>query len=231
MGGVVLNVLRGKAMFACGKRYALAFLLCVGVVGAASGQSVPLPKEFYFDSDPMAVPMRAIDGAPDDLVDQLMRQRNRGRRAVESTVQLADIAMVQSRMDLAVSLYNEAAALGNSAQVRGVRWNQGWAQYRQGDAGAALQAWVQALQSTRLLPTWAPPTLALGLWQSGRRQEAVLWYAAAVRTEPQLWSDPQRIQAQVPDWHDDEVAVLRQVQQAWAANPPAWPLKKEDRPG
>ena len=35
-----------------------------------------------------------------------------------------------------------------------------------------------------------PPTLALGLWSSDRKGEAVEWFAAAVRTEPTQWLMP-----------------------------------------
>ena len=223
MGGVTLNVLRGLKMSACCKRFGLALLLWAGVSGSAAAQTLPKPKEFYFDADPMAVTMRAIDSDAADVVDQLMRQRQRGRRAVEASVQLARMALREGRSELAAPLYEEALAQASSTQQRGVRWNQGWDLYRSGDHAGALEAWSQALQLTRLSPSWAPPTLAIGLWQSGRRDEAVAWYAAAVRTEPQDWSDAGNHVRLLPDWSDAERTVLAQVHAAWAANPPAWP--------
>ena len=80
-----------------------------------------------------------------------------------------------------------------------------------------------AAQAARGNGAWVPPTLALALWTLGRRDEAVQWYAAAVRTEPQLWNDPSRLAQLLPAWKDEERARLAEVQQAWAANPPAWP--------
>lgn len=210
-------------MFACCRRSALAFVAYFSLVSLAFAQPVPPPKEFYFDPDPMAVPMQAIEGGPADLVDQLMRQRNRGRRVVETSVQLAGIALREGRQELALSLYDDAAAQATATQQRGVRWNQGWEFYRQGDAEGGLKAWVQALQSTRLQPSWAPPTLALALWKLGRRDEAVAWYAAAVRTEPQDWSDPANHARLLPDWSHAERALLLEVFSAWAADPPSWP--------
>ena len=67
------------------------------------------------------------------------------------------------------------------------------------------------------------PTFALALWTLGRKDEAVQWYAAAVRTEPAQWSTPARYAALLPHWRDEERATLAEVQRAWAANPPAWP--------
>lgn len=223
MGGVVLNVLQGVKMSACCKRFALALGLFAVGVGTLSAQSLPAPKEFYFDVDPMAVPMRVIDGEGDGLVEQLMRQRQRGRRSVEAAVQLAGIAVREGRAVLAQPLYEEAFAQATVAQQRGVRWNQGWDLYRHGDADGALQAWTKALHSTRTEPAWAPPTLALALWSLGRRNEAVAWYAAAVRTEPSDWSAPGDFSGVLPQWQADERQVLAQVHAAWAANPPAWP--------
>jgi hypothetical protein len=65
--------------------------------------------------------------------------------------------------------------------------------------------------------------LALALWSAGRKDEAVQWYGAAIRTEPQLWRDPANFTRLLPDWRDSEHATLAEVQAAWAANPPQWP--------
>jgi len=68
-----------------------------------------------------------------------------------------------------------------------------------------------------------PPTLALSLWSIGRKDEALQWYGAAVRTEPQQWNNAGRLASLLPDWSDAERATLAEVQAAWSANPPAWP--------
>ena len=49
------------------------------------------------------------------------------------------------------------------------------------------------------------------------------WYAAAVRTEPGQWSDSAQYARLLPTWREDERALLAEVQQAWASQPPAWP--------
>ena len=116
-----------------------------------------------------------------------------------------------------------AAVADTSVQARSLRWNHGWDLYRRGDAQDALNLWSKAAESTRGNPSWLPTTLALVLWKLERKDEAVAWYAAAVRTEPGQWSDTAAYAQLLPSWNDAERTQLAQVQQAWAANPPAWP--------
>ncbi|MET0290360.1 MAG: tetratricopeptide repeat protein, partial [Pseudoxanthomonas sp.] len=65
--------------------------------------------------------------------------------------------------------------------------------------------------------------LSVVLWQLDRKDEAVKWYAAAVRTEPGQWSTTADYAHLLPGWTDAERATLAQVQAAWEAAPPAWP--------
>jgi len=88
---------------------------------------------------------------------------------------------------------------------------------------SALAQWHSAQQGLRGNASWVPPTYALALWTLGRKDEAVKWYAAAVRTEPQRWSTSTAYAQLLPTWRDSERASLAEVQQAWAAQPPAWP--------
>jgi Tfp pilus assembly protein PilF len=200
--------------------------LAVGAcVFNASAQSLPAVQEFYFDNDVAAAPMVVVQGEGGDLVDQLMKHRERGRKSLEATVQLAGVAIAQGRPELGRSLYEQASAsaAATSAQGRSVRWNYGWDLYRLGEVDAALAQWTLSQSSLRSNPSWVPPTFALALWSLGRRSEAVQWYAAAVRTEPQQWTTPDRYAELLPGWRDSERATLAEVQQAWAQKPPAWP--------
>ena len=200
-------------------------LLVTGAATAWAAPALPAPQEFYFDSDVAATPMVAVQGDGDELVAQLVRLRERGRRAVEATVQLASVASTQGRDELAEQLYAEALkeAPAQSSLGRGVRWNYGWDLLRRGKAEAALEQWLASAGNARSKPGWVPPTYALALWRLGQKQDAVRWYAAAVRTEPSQWSDSSRYAQLLPLWRDDERATLAEVQQAWAAAPPAWP--------
>lgn len=200
-------------------------LLVSGAATVWAAPALPAPQEFYFDSDAAAAPVVVVQGEGDELVAQLLKQRERGRKALEATVQLASVAIAQGRTELGEKLYQQALAetTAQSTAGRSVRWNYGWDLLRQGQALAALEQWHAAAGSLRGNPGWVPPTYALALWRAGQQQEAVRWYAAAVRTEPGQWSDSSRYPQLLPGWRDDERATLADVQQAWAAAPPAWP--------
>lgn len=206
-------------------RLAAGVLLAGFLLSTAQAQSLPKIAEFYFDEDVAAKPIQALPADQAELVDQLMKLRERGRKGVEASVQLASIAYAEGRSELAKKLYGEAlSAVGDtSVQARGIRWNHAWDLYRQGDAEAALALWSTSAEGTRGHAGWVPPTLALALWKLGRKDEAVSWFAAAVRTEPEQWNDASRFAQLLPHWQDGERAQLAEVQQAWAANPPAWP--------
>lgn len=216
----------GIAVMGVTKRMVAGALLLAGLfVANVQAQSLPKINEFYFDDDVAAKPFHAVPPEQADAVDQLMKLRERGRKGVEATAQLASIAYRDGRAELGGKLYDEAmgAVADTSVQARSLRWNHGWDLYRRGDAQDALNLWSKAAESTRGNPSWLPPTLALVLWKLERKDEAVAWYAAAVRTEPGQWSDTAAYAQLLPTWNDAERTQLSQVQQAWAANPPAWP--------
>jgi tetratricopeptide (TPR) repeat protein len=204
------------------------FLLFAGLAAAspAAAQSLPKPAEFYFDADPTTTrPVVAVKETGDAAVQKLLKLIERDPRAKAEHAQLAHLAMDGGRTDLGKELYGRALGRITSTDAlwRPVVWNYGWDLYRAGDAAAAVGQWQQLVAVRRSNASWVPPTLALALWTAGRQEEAVQWYAAAVRTEPQLWRDPANFPRLLPDWRDAERAALAEVQAAWAANPPTWP--------
>ncbi len=193
---------------------------------AASAQTLPQPAEFYFDEDRTTTQRFAVvKGEGDAMVERLAKQVERDPRAWDAMLQLAGIALRGGRVELGQSLYDRAlAGLGpNSRWARPGYWNYGWDLYRAGNAQGALTQWSQAVNSGPVRGQWIPTTLALALWTLDRKDEAVKWYAAAVRTHPDQWSSPADIAALLPEWTDAERQTLLEVQHAWAANPPAWP--------
>lgn len=208
-----------------GKRYAwLAFALASATF-AAQAQSVPKPKEFYFDDDRAAAPIVVVNGVEGDaLIDQLVKARERGRKTIEATAQLAHVAITDGRADLGKQLYQQALtnAPNGGTLWRAIGWNYGWDLYRLGEHRAALEQWAPLVSGVGGA-SWVPPTLALGLWQLDRKAEAVQWYAAAVRTEPTLWVDTANFARLLPAWTEAERGKLAEVHQAWVANPPTWP--------
>lgn len=203
----------------------LAFVLLLPL--ALHAQSLPAPKEFYFDgSGSTTQPLVLLPGNDAAVQERLLKaMKGHGRNAELATAQLAHIAYASGRAETGRALYARVlSALGNNSQLRApVLWNYGWDLYRSGDAESALARWREAGIDTYNNPSWVPPTLALGLWTLDRRDEAVKWYAAAVRTEPLRWNDPANLAALLPEWDATDLAKLAEVAAAWKAAPPSWP--------
>lgn len=206
-------------------KYMLLAAVLASVVFSAHAQGVPKPKEFYFDEDKTtARPIVVIEGEGEAQVQALVRERDRGRRQLEATAQLAHIAYGDGRADLGGQLYQQVLAQTDAKGTlgRAVRWNYAWDLFRAGQVEPALTRWVE-VASAYGSPSWAPPTLALALWRLDRKQEAVAWFGAAVRTEPTIWIDARNFASQLPDWKQEDRDTLAEVLGAWQANPPTWP--------
>lgn len=188
-------------------------------------QDLPRPKEFYFEPDVETTrTLELYPGSDDATVERLLRTRERGRRDTAlAAAQLARISYAAGRTEVGAALYEEAKRQPDNARQRdALYWNHGWDLYRSGDLAGALEQWRIAGAERLKGPAWLPPTLALALWQLDRRDEAVAWYAAAVRTEPRLWTTPD-LATLLPDWAEADRAVLAEVAAAWRAAPPSWP--------
>lgn len=199
---------------------------CLLVAGAASAQSRLVPaSEFYFTEEARTTrPIVAIQGEGDTVTDALLKAITRNSRAKAETAQLAHVAMTGGRPELGIELYGRALREISTTEVlyRPLLWNYGWDLLRTGDAEGALARWETLLKARNVTADWMPPTFALVLWQLDRKAEAVEWYAAAVRTHPNQWSDSSRFDTLLPDWQPAERALLAEVQQAWQADPPQW---------
>lgn len=206
---------------------ALAAALAAGAAAAqAPATALPTPAEFYFDADARTTqPVVAVRETGEAATIRLLKAIARNPHAKAEHAHLAHLAMEGGRTDLGRELYGRALAriTQNDGLWRPVMWNYGWDLYRAGDAAAALEQWHALMAARSLDAAWLPPTLAMVLWTLGRQDEAVQWYAAAVRTEPQLWSSAAQFGTLLPDWRAEERATLAEVQAAWMANPPAWP--------
>lgn len=198
----------------------------LAATGAVSAQTLPKPAEFYFAADANTVkPVIAVRETGDVAMEKLAKTVERNPRAKAEVAQLAHLAMDAGRADLGRQLYARALRSidRSDGMWRSVVWNYGWDLYRAGDSEGAFAQWRTLLEARSVTASWIPPTFAIALWSLGRQDEAVQWYAAAVRTEPQQWNTASQFARLLPEWRDDERATLAEVQAAWAANPPTWP--------
>ena len=89
-------------------RVVLAVLLAMSGL-TMTAQAQVKPKEFYFDQDAAtARRIVVVEGEGDALAAELVKARERGRRQMEATAQLAHVAMTENRPDLGKSLYDVA---------------------------------------------------------------------------------------------------------------------------
>ena len=59
-------------------------------------------------------------------------------------------------------------------------------------------------------PFWLPYTNAIGLWRMDQRELALAWFAAAVRSKPEL-ATREGVEALATSWQDDERRTLEDV--------------------
>lgn len=206
----------------------LTAVLAVSGTAAAQTATAPLPKpaEFYFDADANTTkPVVVVRDTGEVAMQKLSRIIERKAGADAEAAQLAHLAMEAGRVDLGRQLYARSlSGLDATDGIwRSVMWNYGWDLYRAGDDKGAFEQW-RILATTRgVTGSWMPPTFALVLWSMGRKDEAVQWYAAAVRTEPLQWNNTAQYARLLPAWTEAERKTLAEVQAAWAANPPKYP--------
>jgi tetratricopeptide (TPR) repeat protein len=212
-----------------GLAVAVGLAACLAGIGAVSAQAVParlVPvSEFYFTEEARTTrPVVALQGEGDALTESLLKAIARNPRAKAETAQLAHIAMAGGRPELGNELYGRVLrqVSPTEALYRPLLWNYGWDLLRNANAADALGQWETLLKARNVTADWMPPTFALVLWTLDRRDEAVQWYAAAVRTHPDRWSGNDQYGMLLPDWQDGERAVLAEIQQAWQADPPQW---------
>ena len=192
----------------------------------AHAQSLQKPEEFYFAEDASTVrPVVVVKDSDQVAIDRLAKLIQRKQRAPGERAQLAHLVMASGRTELGRELYDAAVSQlkVTDGLYRPVLWNYAWDLLRAGDAAGALTQWGKLQASRGPAASWMPPTFALALWTAGRQQEAVQWYAAAVRTEPTQWISTARYAELLPEWKDSERATLAEVHAAWVANPPTWP--------
>jgi tetratricopeptide (TPR) repeat protein len=207
--------------------YRIGALCALIVSGAVSAQSLPKPQEFYFDQDkPVTQPLEVVRGDDDAAIRRLRQIAERNdRNADKAHAQLAGVFMANGQVGTGKDLYQQLVQRLDTNNVlrRAVLWRYGWALYRAGEPEAALAQWRELVVGRGINPAWAPPTLALAFWKLERRDEAVDWYAAAVRSEPRQWSGTDMYPQLLPDWSEQERKDLAEVQAAWAAKRPTWP--------
>lgn len=207
-------------------RLTLLFAFClIAAFSVVSHAQSLRPVEFYFDADALTVRPFVVAGDTPSI-ERLTRIVERKPESIVERGQLAQLAMRSGQAQVGADLYRGALNRIDeiNAHWRRLMWNYAWDLHRAGDTAGALAQWQRLITArSGSTASWVPPTLAMTLWTNGRRDEAVHWYAAAVRTEPNQWRGTERHAQLLPGWRAEDLAVLAEVHAAWVANPPRWP--------
>ena len=206
-------------------RLPLCLALCLAIAAPTAAYAQALrPVEFYFDADALTVRPFVVAGETPSI-ERLTRMVERKPGLMVERGQLAQYAMQSGQPQVGADLYRGALARTDESNAvwRRLMWNSAWDLHRAGDTAAALAQWQRLITARGSTASWVPPTLAMSLWVNGRRDEALHWYAAAVRTEPAQWRGTERHARLLPGWRPQDLKVLADVHAAWAAAAPRWP--------
>lgn len=109
------------------------------------------------------------------------------------------------------------AALARHPERAHTHWSYGWALFNVGDDACALRQWQQAAKISGGHPYWLPYAVAESYWRLGRRQLALRWYGAAVRSQPSRWGSVASIRASTygRNWSDEQRDMLIEMFHAW----------------
>lgn len=209
------------------------FALCFGLMAGsalfevAAQDAAPLPvgapaANAYADPDEAAKSVQYVEKAdPRDrnkVLNELTRALRKDPRHVGMLCARGYIHAQGGDGDAAELDFAMAAsyAAGRSDVMRHVYWSWGWARLALGAPREALAHWQNAARLHGGAPFWLPYTNAIGLWRLDQRELALAWFAAAVRSKPEL-ATREGVDALGSTWQDDERRTLEDVQAAWSA--------------
>lgn len=193
----------------------LASALMGSLVAAQS--PVSQPQETYYQDDPAAVMPREIEPTNRMAVSQLEQVLEYDAKNINARIQNARLMLARGQRQHAVLEFEAAIrdAPADSAGLRQLHWNFGWALLRMGQAERAVQEWDTAARLHGGSPRWVPGTMALGLWVAGDQDAAITYFVVAVRSDPSGWGSTRGITQTIRDWHPDDRAAMEALHAEW----------------
>jgi predicted Zn-dependent protease len=200
---------------------ALLGALSAGAARAADARTeLPPAAAKYQDSDPFArsdqtVDLNSMDNPLRGLTELMAIEPNNFHLWVERGYLRADRGDAKgAEEDYAHAL---KLAANDPRQLRFAHWSHGWALLGLDRPEAALSEWREVERLHGGHPYWLPYTYAIGLWAAGRHDEAVAYYAAAVRSFPERWATRESVRTHSSKMKPEEQALMLEVFTAWAA--------------
>lgn len=207
----------------------LGVLATLALAAAHAQDAAPLPvgapaASAYVDPDEAAQAVQYVEKAdPRDrnkVLNELSRALKKDPKHVGMLCARGYIHAQGGNGDAAELDFAMAAsyAAGRADVMRHVYWSWGWARLALGAPREALAHWQNAARLHGGAPFWLPYTNAIGLWRMDQRELALAWFAAAVRSKPEL-ATREGVDALATSWQDDERRTLEEVFDAYAARP------------
>jgi tetratricopeptide (TPR) repeat protein len=198
----------------------LAALLFSCAAAAADTTPLPPPAARYVDEDPAATAIVLVNPSRSDVMqrlDQLVREPKNAWKARAQRGFLYGIRGEREKLDRDYSAAAEKLP-DDPYAPRILAWQHGWALFEAGDYAAALARWQEAERAHGGHPSWVPYTFAVALWRMDRREEALAYYAAAVRSAPERWGSKAGLASITTKWHKPELEAAEALLEAWTAS-------------
>lgn len=143
----------------------------------------------FLDADPVMVDESLVFGWHDRTKLSLaLKARLRGNPDDADAAMDLGVLAAQSRSSRFSRYFQQAEALigDDPDRRRRLSWARGHACMAGGDADCALRHWHDAASAFSGHPRWVPAAYAYALWGLDRKDQAIDWYAAAVRADVRL---------------------------------------------
>jgi len=180
---------------------------------------VPQPAERYVDADPNARADPKIEANDANLSRYLDDRLAQDPGDVPARAERGYQRAQRGDANGAEQDYARArkAAADTVGRQRYVLWSHGWALLAQNQPEAALKDWREAQHLHGGNPYWVPYSFALALHAAGRDDEAVAYYAAAARSQPERWGTRAAMLETTKSWKPHERARIEAVYALWQA--------------
>ena len=220
--GLVLVIL-GLLVGACGGETPAPPAAAVAAIPAKpvkpAAEHVPLPKpaEVYRDADPNVRADPKVDANDPNLASYLDERLAQNPSDVPARVERGYQRAQRGDAKGSEADYARArkAAADMVARQRYVLWSHGWALLAQNRPEDALKDWRDSQHLHGGNPYWVPYSFAVALRAAGRDDEAVAYYAAAARSDPERWGTRSAMLETTKSWKPQERTRIEAVYALW----------------
>lgn len=198
--------------------FAAKWLLLAATLGGGQAPATLTPDLAYTTRDPAAIALHPGPGNKAQFRRRLDAALRANPRDANALLHRAYLHYAGGHAQEGNRDFERALALagpGTEAHRRTL-WSWGWSLFQAGDPAQALEKWNASAAQAPRPPSWFPYTVALAHWKLDQRDDALAWFDAAVRSDPQ-WGDAQGRAERSSRWREAEKVVFAELVAAWEA--------------